>query len=73
MIWVFFSNRCQTELREEPKNSHRPSERPTTRELLEILCGYEENELESVELFDLDEKMEFTAGKLQFEDVIKVL
>ena len=36
------------------------------------MCGYEENELESVELFDLDEKMEFTAGKLQFEDVIKV-
>ena len=59
-VEYFFSNRCQTELREEPKNSHRPSERPTTRELLEILCGYEENELKSVELFDLDEKMEFS-------------
>lgn len=56
------------------KNSHLPSSRPTAAELLKRLGAPITKRPfdEAAELFDLDEKLSFRDGQVEFDQVIQV-
>ena len=64
MNQVFFNN--------IQNKSHIPSQRPTSEEILKLLRNGKEKTVDKIELFDLDDKLEFDPEKLDFEQIINV-